>query len=122
MSSDPVELAKGCILHNMYFHNIIGGKHTARERLLSQRPDEFAPHMSEAFDSLNAEGLIGRKPTRYGDQYYAIRCEKGYAYANTYQRYANLPVIDYVRPKGPSPMPPPLTPEQMKALKIPKKR
>jgi len=122
MSQDPVELAKGCILHKMYLHNITGGVHRPIERLTKGKPDEFAPHISKAFNKLKTEGIIRRKPAGYGKQYYAVRCEKGYAYANAYQRYANLPVADYTAPRGPPPMPPPLTPEQMKILKISAKK
>jgi len=122
MSVDRLALAKGYIMRKMYLHDYTGGRHTAIENLPKGKPLELAPYMSEAIGRLKAEGLLRPKPASYGKQICAIKCEKGYVYANAYERHANLPVVDYMKPRGPKPSTPPLTPEQLRALKIPKRK
>ncbi|MGA2462719.1 MAG: hypothetical protein ABSF82_14980 [Candidatus Bathyarchaeia archaeon] len=56
-------------------------------------------------------------PTTYGEQACAVRSQAGYDFANAYNEYAVLPLIEYGKPKA-TPKPPPLPPDELRKLKF----
>lgn len=61
-----LEDAKRKILHRMFYHEYIGGRHTAVENLRKGFDKNDYPVLEEAIDDLVKEGLIHLKPTSYG--------------------------------------------------------
>jgi hypothetical protein len=124
MSEDTLH-AKGFILHKMYHYGYVckkkgHGKHTAVESLNKGCPTILSYCLPQAIAELKAERLLIVWPTGYGPQACVIANAKGYGYANDYQKFANLPVIDYTKP--PPANVPPLPLDELHKLKMKKTR
>jgi len=125
-SNDRLTLAKGFVMHKMHHYHCFckkgrHGKHIAADNLPKGCPLELRPFVAKAINELKSEGLIFPKPTGYGEEYCAVSNKEGYRYANRYERYAELPVMEYGKPTVSAPKAPPLTKEQLDALKLRKK-
>jgi hypothetical protein len=120
---DEALLAKGFLMHKMYHYGYVckkssHGKHTSALNLPKSCPLELRRFLNEAIDELKSEGLLITWPTNYGEQACVVANDKGYELANAFQRHAKLPVVEYEKP--PPAKVPPLSLEELKALKFPK--
>jgi hypothetical protein len=115
---ERVKLTKGFILNKLYSFGYVGGKHTAIENLSRSCPPELSQHLSEATKELRGEGLLRAKPTSYGEQVSAVAHQVGYEYANVFREYARLPKVKFGQPASKQGEVPPLSPEELRALKL----
>jgi len=124
---DRVRLAKGFILNKMYFHGYVcrkigHGKHTSVDNLGKGCPSELRPFLGTAIQELKSKNrLLITWPTSYGEQACVIANQAGYDFANAYNEYAHLPLMEYGK-IGPKPKPAPLLPDELRKLKFPKTR
>lgn len=123
LTLDRIRLAKGFILNKMYFHGYVcpkagHGKHTATDELDKGCPSELRPFVGTAIQELRIKHkLLVTWPTSYGEQVCAVASQAGYDFANAYNTYASLPLIEYGKPK-PKQKAPPLSPDELRKLKF----
>jgi hypothetical protein len=98
------------------------GKHTSVDNLGKGCPSELRPFLGTAIQELKSKNrLLITWPTSYGEQACVIANQTGYDFANAYNEYAHLPLMEYGKMR-PKPKPAPLPPDELRKLKFPKTR
>jgi hypothetical protein len=126
LTLDGLRLAKGYILNKMYFHGYVcrrtgHGKHTSVDDLSKGCPAELAQYMKNAIDELKVKNrLLVTWPAGYGERCCAVANQAGYDFANAYNAFASLPLIQYGKPQ-PYAKTPPMPMEELRKLKIRKR-
>ena len=123
LAIDKIRLAEGFMLNKLYFHGYVckrtgHGKHTSVRDLGRGCPFELQTFIDSAIEELkNKNRLLVTWTTSYGEQACVVANQAGYDFANAYNEYAHLPLVEYGKPQQTTKTPP-LPLDQLRKLKF----